>query len=182
MVRNGHAVLYFGTTRHLVPHDVYKVLTLSWGLKLMPFTLHLLRWHVSHHISNYRLPCVVMNDDSSCNTLEKITSAWMSLSCLAGSCRKNKTYQIFKGGQLALNRVSKLKPKTCSVYTLIYSLQFTMGWEKEEGPVLAIWCLTVLLSQPFHWPYFWHKGWVPAQHPTYLGLLPSRDSLWPDLT
>lgn len=59
----------------------------------------------------------------------------------------------FKGGRLALKRVSKLNPKTCSVCGLIYSLQFSMGSEREERLALTRWCLTVLLSQAFHWPY-----------------------------
>lgn len=58
--------------------------------------LPLLHWP---HISNYRLLCVVMSYDLSCNHSKKITRAWISIwnTCLVGSRRKKKLNSPFIG-------------------------------------------------------------------------------------
>lgn len=144
-INNGQAVLHSGTMRHLVPHDVYKVSTLSWE------QIEARRWpwlRCTPSVGMFHPKSLITHSCAGRWVMihpviisEKITSACICVrnTCFAGNGKRNEklpNYQTSKrkkkeGNCLSLDCVCKLNP--CSVYTVIYSLQFTT--ERKRGKV-----------------------------------------------
>ena len=88
----------------------------------LPFMLHLLYWHVLPLISNYRLLCAVMSDDSSCNNSEKIvhgylhgTLAWLTDGEKMRICQTIKSSK--EGNWLLQSIESRKRAQSSLIYT-----------------------------------------------------------------